>query len=182
YQVAYPDGRQGFIPKEASRPLDKWRKSLKQDAENILATGLRLNGIPYMWGGTSTKGVDCSGFVRTTLLMHDIIIPRDASQQAYKGKRIEINSDFSNLEPGDLLFFGKKASSGRKERVSHVGIYMGNKKFIHSLGWVHVSSFDPSADNYDEYDLNRLLFASRVLPYINKENGLNTTDKNEFYQ
>ena len=182
YQVAYPDGRQGFIPKEASRPLDKWRKSLKQDAENILATGFRLNGIPYMWGGTSTKGVDCSGFVRTTLLMHDIIIPRDASQQAYKGKRIEINSDFSNLEPGDLLFFGKKASSGRKERVSHVGIYMGNKKFIHSLGWVHVSSFDPSADNYDEYDLNRLLFASRVLPYINKENGLNTTDKNEFYQ
>lgn len=182
YQVAYPDGRQGFIPKEASRPLDKWRSSLKQDAENILATGLCLNGIPYMWGGTSTKGVDCSGFVRTTLLMHDIIIPRDASQQAYKGKRIEINSDFSNLEPGDLLFFGKKASSGRKERVSHVGIYMGNKKFIHSLGWVHVSSFDPSADNYDEYDLNRLLFASRVLPYINKENGLNTTDKNEFYQ
>ena len=182
YQVAYPDGRQGFIPKGASRPLDKWRSSLKQDAENILATGLCLNGIPYMWGGTSTKGVDCSGFVRTTLLMHDIIIPRDASQQAYKGKRIEINSDFSNLEPGDLLFFGKKASSGRKERVSHVGIYMGNKKFIHSLGWVHVSSFDPSADNDDEYDLNRLLFASRVLPYINKENGLNTTDKNEFYQ
>ncbi len=182
YQVAYPDGRQGFIPKDASQPLHKWRSSLKQDAKNILATGLSLNGIPYMWGGTSTKGMDCSGFVRTTLLMHDIIIPRDASQQAYKGKRIEIDSDFGNLEPGDLLFFGQKATSGRKERVSHVGIYMGNKQFIHSLGWVHVSSFDPTADEYDEYDLNRLLFASRFLPYINKEIGLSTTDKNEFYQ
>ena len=182
YRVAYPDGREGYIAKGAASPIDQWRKNLKQDAASILATGLSLNGIPYMWGGTSTKGMDCSGFVRTVLLMHDIIIPRDASQQAYKGKRVEIAQDFDNLEPGDLLFFGRKATEGSKERVSHVGIYMGNKKFIHSLGWVHVSSFNPKDADYDEYDLNRLLFAARILPYINKEEGLNTTDKNEFYK
>ena len=137
---------------------------------------------PVMWGGTSTKGVDCSGFIRTTLLMHDIIIPRDASQQAYKGQHLDVAPDFSNLQPGDLLFFGTRATSERKEQVHHVGLYIGNRHFIHSIGWVHLSSFNPKDEDYDEYDLNRLLFASRILPYINKQEGLNTTDRNSFYK
>jgi cell wall-associated NlpC family hydrolase len=135
-----------------------------------------------MWGGTSTKGVDCSGFIRTTLLMHDIIIPRDASQQAYKGQHLDIAPDFSNLQPGDLLFFGTRATAGRKEQVHHVGMYIGNRHFIHSIGWVHLSSFNPKDEDYDGYDLNRLLFAARILPYINKQDGLNTTDHNSFYK
>ena len=182
YKVEYPDGRQGYIQKSACEPLDQWCKHIKQDAQSIISTGKRLVGIPYMWGGTSTKGVDCSGFVRTTLLMHDIIIPRDASLQAYKGQRIEIDADFSNLQAGDLLFFGCKATAGGRERVVHVGIYTGNKRFIHSLGYVREASFNPADSDYDEYDLGRLLFAARVLPFINKEKGLCTTDQNEFYK
>lgn len=176
YQVAYPDGREGYLPRQDGKPLDEWRATLKQDAQSILSTAYSLNGIPYMWGGTSPKGVDCSGFVRTTLYLHDIIIPRNASQQARKGQRIEIAPDYSNLLPGDLLFFG----SGT--RVSHVGFYVGNQRFIHSLGCVHESSFSPQDPNYDEYDRNRLLFACRFLPYINKEEGLCTTDQNPYYQ
>lgn len=182
FHVAFPDGRTGFVSKTDAQELAAWRSSMKRDAQSIIRTGQRLKGLPYMWGGTSTKGVDCSGFVRTTLLMHDIIIPRDASQQAYKGKHIEIAKDFGNLQPGDLLFFGGKATPQQSARIHHVAIYMGNKRFIHSLGFVHESSFNPEDNDYDAYDLGRLLWAERILPYINKEAELNTTDRNSFYQ
>lgn len=182
YHVSYPDGRQGYVEKSAALPEAEWRKALKQDAASIIRTAHTLMGVPYLWAGTSSKGVDCSGFVRTVLFMHDIIIPRDASQQAYVGQHIDIAPDFSNLQPGDLVFFGRKATPERKERVVHVAIYIGNRRFIHSQGDVHVSSFDPQDELFDEYNLGRLLFAVRVLPYINKEKGLNTTATNEHYQ
>lgn len=181
YRVSYPDGRRGFISKSIAKPEAEWRKSLKQDAASILRTAHTLMGIPYLWAGTSSKGVDCSGFVRTVLFLHDILIPRDASQQAYVGRHIDIAPDFSNLQAGDLVFFGRKAMSGRKERVVHVALYLGGKRFIHSQGDVHVSSFDPADPLFDEFNLNRLLFATRILPYINKEPSLNTTETNEFY-
>lgn len=180
YMVEYPDGRRGYISKAICQELSQWRKDLDNSAEAILETSRRMTGIPYLWAGFSPKGVDCSGFVRTVLYMHDIIIPRDASQMCHTGQRIEIG-DFSELKPGDLLFFGSRNKETGKERVSHVGFYIGGKRFIHSLGNVHENSFDPASPIYDEYNLNRLLFASRILPYINKQPGLNTTDKNPYY-
>lgn len=181
YCVSYPDGRKAYISKSISLPEKKWRSSLKQDVESIVRTAYSMMGVPYLWAGTSSKGVDCSGLVRTVLFMHDIIIPRDASQQAAVGKRIEIAPDLVNVQRGDLVFFGRKAADGRKESVSHVGIYLGGKQFIHALGDVHVSSFNPDDSNYDEFDTKRLLFAVRFLPYINKEKGMNTTDRNPYY-
>lgn len=181
YKVSYPDGRQAYLSKSIARPEKEWRASLRQDAESILRTAHTMMGVPYLWAGTSSKGVDCSGFVRTVLFMHDIIIPRDASQQAYVGEHIDIDADFGNVEPGDLIFFGRKAAEGKKARVVHVAFYLGNKKFIHSQGDVHISSFNPSDAEYDEYNLNRLLYAVRVLPYINKESALNTTQTNPYY-
>lgn len=181
YHVGYPDGREGYLPKSLSMAEKQWRASLKQDAASIIRTAHTLMGIPYLWAGTSSKGVDCSGFMRTVLFMHDIIIPRDASQQAYVGEHIDIAPDFGNLQPGDLIFFGRRATAERRERVVHVGMYIGGKRFIHSQGDVRVSSFDPADDLFDEYNLGRLLFAVRVLPYINKEKGLNTTLTNPYY-
>lgn len=182
YRVVYPDGREGYISKSISMPEKKWRSTLKQDAASIIRTAHTLMGVPYLWAGTSSKGVDCSGFMRTILFMHDIIIPRDASQQAYVGEHIDIAPDFSNLQPGDLVFFGRKATSDRKERVVHVGMYIGNKRFIHSQGDVRMGSFDPADALFDEYNLGRLLFVARVLPSINKEPLLNTTATNPYYQ
>lgn len=182
YRVAYPDGREGYIAKSISTTEREWRASLKQDAESIVATAKTMHGIPYLWGGTSAKGADCSGFVRTTLFMHDIIIPRDASQQAYTGEHIDIAADFSNLQVGDLIFFGQKATATRRERVVHVAIYIGQKRFIHSQGDVRISSFDKEDPLFDSYNLGRLLFAARVLPYIDKEPSLNTTATNPYYK
>lgn len=181
YKVAYPDGRTAYIAQAIAEPEKKWRAALRQDAESIICTAYTLMGVPYLWAGTSSKGMDCSGFVRTTLYLHDIIIPRDASQQAYTGQHIDIAPGFSNVQPGDLIFFGRKATPDKKERVVHVGIYIGNQKFIHSQGDVHVSSLNPADKEFDPYNLNRLLYAVRILPAINKEPALNTTDQNPYY-
>ena len=181
YEVAYPDGRTGFVHRSVAVPETQWRAGLRRDAGSIVATALTLTGVPYLWAGTSSKGVDCSGFVRAVLLMHDIIIPRDASQQAAAGERVEIAPDFSNLQAGDLLFFGRRAEAGRAEAVVHVGIYMGGLRFIHSMGDVHVSSFDPEDELFDAYDLGRLLYAARVLPHVDRRPQLNTTATNPYY-
>jgi len=180
YKVAYPDGRKAYISCLISQPEKVWRKNLKQDAQSLIATAKTLLGVPYLWAGTSAKGMDCSGFVRTVLYLHDIIMPRDASQQAYVGEHIDIAPDFANLQPGDLIFFGRKATAERKERVVHVAIYIGNKKFIHAQGDVRINSFDPADADYDEYNLNRLLFATRFLNSIGT-GEINTTATNSYY-
>ena len=176
WKVSFPDGRTGYISKKDAERESSWRKKLRTDADSIIASALKMNGFPYIWAGMSPKGMDCSGFVRTVLFLHDIIIPRDASQQAPKGERIMGTED---LIPGDLLFFGRKDTAA--PRVSHVGIYIGEGRFIHSLGLVKIASLDPSAPDYDAYNTGRYLFASRILPYIDKQEGLNTTLSNPYY-
>ncbi|MBR5678274.1 MAG: C40 family peptidase, partial [Paludibacteraceae bacterium] len=139
-------------------------------------TALTMNGFPYLWAGMSPKGMDCSGFVRTVLFMHDIIIPRDAGPQSRTGERL---FGFDDLQPGDLVFFGRNDTAAPK--VSHVGFYLGDGRFIHSLGLVKIGSFRPEDPLYDAYNTGRYLFASRVLPFIDKQEGLNTTMTNPYY-
>ncbi len=182
FEVEYPNGQTGWISKELAMKESDWRKQLRQDEASILETAYTLLGVPYIWGGMSSKGMDCSGYVRNVLYMHDIIIPRDASQQAKVGQRVDITPDFSNLQPGDLIFFGAKATAEKGERVSHVGISLGGAKFIHSQGYIYISSFLPEDEEYDEFNLNRLLYAQRVLPYLDREPQITTTLTNEFYQ
>ena len=176
-RVGFPDGRVGYIRRTLAKKEDEWRKGLSKEIEDILATALTMNGFPYLWAGMSPKGMDCSGFVRTVLFMHDIIIPRDAGPMSRTGERL---FGFDDLQPGDLVFFGRKDTAA--PRVSHVGFYLGEGKFIHSLGLVKIGSFRPEDPEYDAYNTGRYLFASRVLPFIDREEGLNTTLTNPFYQ
>lgn len=181
WKVGFPDGREGYVSKRTAERESRWRKSLDQRPEAILRTARSMTGFPYLWAGMSPKGMDCSGFVRATLALHDIIIPRDASQQAPKGERIAIAPDYGNLLPGDLLFFGRRGENGANDRVSHVAFYLGDKQFIHSLGLVTVASLDPASPIYDAYNTGRLLFASRILPWIDRQEGLYTTATHPFY-
>ena len=175
-KVGFPDGRTGYVHKDVGQPEAFWRRKLERTPEAILESAYSMLGFPYIWAGMSSKGTDCSGFVRAVLFMHDIIIPRDAGPQAQTGERIYGTRD---LQPGDLVFFGRKDTAA--PRVSHVGIYIGDGRFIHSLGLVKIASFRPDDPLYDAYNSGRYLFASRILPYIDKEEGLNTTLTNPYY-
>ncbi|MCB0471501.1 MAG: C40 family peptidase [Flavobacteriaceae bacterium] len=162
YQIAYPDGRMGYVLKSQSKPYMNWLNDMKTTQETLVETSKQLLGVPYLWGGTSTKSVDCSGFTKTVYFLNGLVIPRDASQQVNEGKLIDDQKDFSKLQPGDLLFFGRISPEG-KEKVVHVGMWIGNNEFIHASGNVHISSMDSLAPDYDEANYKRYLRTKRFL-------------------
>lgn len=163
YKVKYPNDKQGFIEKDKAQPYQEWVTSLKPTGETLIETSKSFTGVPYLWGGTSPKGVDCSGYTKTIFFLNGIILPRDASQQIHTGIEVDSTKEFDNLQPGDLLFFGKEATETSPERVIHVGMWIGDNKFIHSMGDVHISNFDTTASDFDEYNYNRYLRTKRVL-------------------
>lgn len=165
YKVAYPDKRVGYINKKEASPYNSWINNVTPSGNLIEETAKKFVGSPYLWGGTSAKGMDCSGFTKTVYLMNGFVIPRDASQQVNAGKAIDENLSFENLQKGDLLFFGKKATDSTKQRTTHVGIWLGNDKneFIHASGNVRINSINPEAKNYDAFNKNRYLGAKRYL-------------------
>lgn len=155
-RVMLPDGREGFVDKSAVVPFDQLSNTTPT-SDGILDHASLLTGIPYLWGGSSSKGVDCSGFVQNVFLMNRLIVARDASQQARYGDPVDISGDFSKLQPGDLLFFGSP------EVISHVAIYKGGGEYIHSSGRVQVNSLDSTKNNYSRYRRSSLVKAQRVL-------------------
>ena len=163
YKVMYPDGRTAYIKKSESRLFSEWESSIQLNGAELIKTANSLMGIPYLWGGTSTKAMDCSGFTKTVYYMHGLVLPRDASQQNNVGSVIDREKKFANLLPGDLLFFGRAATDSTSERVVHVGMWIGDMKFIHASGDVHVSSFDLQSPVFDEYNLNRYLRTTRLI-------------------
>ena len=170
HKVQFPDGRIAFVATEESQDYQSWTDALVTDAEALITTSKTLMGVPYLWGGTSTKGVDCSGFTKTIYFLNGMVIPRDASQQVHTGKAVDSVANFENLEKGDLLFFGRKATDSSAEKVVHVGMWIGDNQFIHSSNMVRISSVDPSDSNYDEYNVNRYLRTKRILQQ--EEEGL----------
>ena len=162
YKVLFPDQGQGYISKREALNYNQWLLSLNASEENLVKTSKRLMGVPYVWGGTSFKGVDCSGFTKTVYYLNGIILPRDASQQVSIGETIDKSGNWGELKSGDLLFFGEKREDG-SERVVHVAMWLGNGEFIHASDKVRVNSMISTASNYDEYNAKRYLRAKRIL-------------------
>jgi gamma-D-glutamyl-L-lysine dipeptidyl-peptidase len=166
YAVRLPDGRNAHVRKSESAPFAEWVAQAEATESTLVNTAYKLMGVPYLWGGTSAKGVDCSGFTKTVYFMNGHVLPRDASQQIHAGELVDEDRNFKNLRPGDLLFFGYAATDSTRERVTHVGMWVGDDQFIHSPGLearVKISSIDPESEFYDAYNLNRYLRTKRMI-------------------
>lgn len=132
-RVALPDGKLCYIQKGDIAPLKKL-----QSKEELVEFSSRFLGLPYTWGGRSSFGYDCSGFVQMLYNQIGIRLERDSKLQINDPRFATI--DFDKIEPGDLVFFGKG-----KRVPNHVGMAIGNGQFIHSTvrenqPWIRISN------------------------------------------
>ena len=162
YKVLFPDQRQGYVSKREANNYNAWLSGLNVSEESLVKTSKRMMGVPYLWGGTSFKGVDCSGFTKMVYFLNGIVLPRDASQQVSIGETIDKSGNWGDLKAGDLLFFGEKREDG-SERVVHVAMWLGNGEYIHASDKVRISSMISTSPNYDEYNAERYLRSKRIL-------------------
>ncbi len=166
-QVMYPDKRIAFLRKTDCIDYNKWINLPSPTADDIIKTAKTFTGIPYLWGGTSSKGLDCSGFTKLTFLIYGIIIQRDASQQANYGF-ISNATTFDKLQPGNLLFFGRKDKD--KASITHVAIYTHNNEYIHASGMVNYNSFDINSPIFSSYRANSFIKSSDYVSAIGTAN------------
>ncbi len=135
--VLLPDGAKGWIHGEAFRPMAQLSR------EALIEYAQKFMGVPYVWGGKTAKGLDCSGFVQMTHKMFGLNLRRDAWMQFEDARPVSRNP--LQGRPGDLMFF---AEAG--ERITHVGFVLADGKLLHARGMVRINSLTKSDPDYDE--------------------------------
>lgn len=154
YKVQY-NGSTGYVRSDLMELTEKpvynsASSSYVSLASQIVNYAMDFMGTPYVWGGTTPSGFDCSGFTKYVFKNFGYAINRTAAQQLGNGIKV------SDLKVGDLVFFGNTYSSGAA--ATHVGIYIGNNQFIHSAnGGVKITSLSES------YYASRYVGARRIL-------------------
>jgi hypothetical protein len=121
YEVRLPDGTKAFV-----QSGDVAFEANPLTIDEAIALGKRFIGLPYLWGGTTSLGYDCSGYTQMLMRQRGYLMPRDSSVQArWEGSE---TVDREELKPGDLLYFGRPA----EKKVNHTGMYIGGGTFIHA--------------------------------------------------
>lgn len=160
-KVEIPGGKNAYIQrgdvKTETRIIEK---------KDLIAFSQKFMDLPYTWGGRSSFGYDCSGFVQMLYSQIGIQLQRDAKQQILD-ERFQ-DEALDSLEPGDLIFFGKQNG-----QIGHVGMSIGNDQFIHAcvrenLPWIRISSLKDAewsgqSDAYYPYRHGRRLIAGQPL-------------------
>lgn len=155
YKVQY-NGMTGYIRSDlmelTQAPASNSQGSYVSVASQLVSYAESYMGTPYVWGGTSPSGFDCSGFTKYCYQAFGVNLNRTAAQQLSNGSKV----GSGDLAIGDLVFFGNTYSSG--EAATHVGIYVGNNQFIHAAsGGVKVTSLS------DSYYASRYVGARRII-------------------
>jgi cell wall-associated NlpC family hydrolase len=137
--VRLPNGDAGYVQEGDVRQVDSTRPTPRGSGADLVATARRFVGTPYLWGGMTVHGIDCSGLVSRVYHAHGVELLRDADLQFADPKAAAVAREA--LEPGDLLFFGKDQAS-----ITHVGMYVGEGRFInattHEVPAVHEDRLD----------------------------------------
>lgn len=141
-------GRKVWIPASDVQELEAWKADRVASEQTLVQTAKRFLGTPYMWGGNTVNYFDCSGFVGFVYMLCGVTLPRNAREQIECGTPVPY--DFSQMRPGDLVFFGRNATAQRPRSVTHVGMYIGDGRIIHSSQRVRINSLVPGEDDYYE--------------------------------
>ena len=120
-----PTGDTGWVESKRTEP----DLAHPTTVDALLETAQLFIGVPYLWGGVSGFGIDCSGFAQAVFRRHGIDLPRDAHQQAEYGAPVERRE----VQAGDLIYFAPSADAPRR-RITHVGIALDSGRMIHALG------------------------------------------------
>ncbi len=122
-----PDGRAAALGRGEIVPAAELRRRFPTAGEAIVDSALRWLGTPYLWGGVTMGGADCSGFVQAVCRLHGVPLPRDAELQVAVGTRVDPGPAFRHLRPADLLFFTEVPG-----RITHVALSLGGSHLVHS--------------------------------------------------
>jgi len=190
-EVALPDGKHAFVPTADVTELRSWVDSRKavipanapqSDVEKarqlILETAKTFVGVPYLWAGTSIKGVDCSGFAKTVYFLNGYMLLRNASQQFKTGEPVDVSEGLGKLQPADLVFFGTEATDEKPVRITHVAIYMGDGKIIHSSQVVRINSL---IEGEPDYYSRKPIRACRILGNQDCDKGVVSIANSNIY-
>jgi cell wall-associated NlpC family hydrolase len=123
--VRLPAGDTGYVQQGDVKPVDPSAPRRRGTRAELVATARRFLGVPYLWGGMTARGIDCSGLASRVYHVNGVELPRDADLQFDDPNAVPVPR--KGLRPGDLLFFGKDA-----KHISHVGMYLGGGRFINA--------------------------------------------------
>jgi hypothetical protein len=159
-RLMLPDGRAGRLGSGEVVAVDRLADRFPPRGESIVRTAHRWLGAPYLWGGVTPHGVDCSGFVQSICWIHGMALPRDSDMQALVGAEVDPGEAFQRLRPGDLVFFADK------RRVNHVAMSTGGSRIIHASAGNGTVDLNDLAGKLEYEAMLRRMYvgARRLLP------------------
>lgn len=175
-KVLTASGKEGWVPRDDVEDFATWANTRNATQQSLVETAKRFVGTPYMWGGSSVKHFDCSGFTKFVYLMNGIVLLRNAREQI--GTGVEVPYDFAQMQPGDLLFYGRKASAKKPALITHVAMYIGDAHIIHSSQLVRINSLRPGDPDYYEKEL---VGVRRMLGSVDSDPGIISVRKYPWY-
>ncbi|MDX1660959.1 MAG: C40 family peptidase [Gemmatimonadota bacterium] len=148
-RIRLPDGTTGWVPAGAVLPADRLAERFSPEGRAILDHAAQFLGLPYLWGGTSEKGFDCSGLVQRVYGLHGRWLPRDSDQQAVEGEPVDPGDRWEHVRAGDLAFFSETPG-----KITHVGILAEGGRLLHASTTRHGVAWDalgPTASDRTEF-------------------------------